>query len=435
MNRYIPLIVLLLLVNAGIRAQAPAPGAPQQKPIILSGGTIHVGNGQVLENNATGTTYLRFEEGVITEVGMVDRFDDAGAEVIDVTGKHIYPGLIAPDTYLGLNEIDAVRPTRDYDETGQVNPNVRSIIAYNTDSRITPTIRSNGILLAETAPVGGLISGTSTVVQLDAWNWEDAAYNLDHALYLNWPSIQRRTGWWANPGPVKDNEQYEQTVQQIYDLLDDAKAYYEGERDTENQKLEAMGGLFSGDKKLFIRVDGAREIMAALDLKTTYGIKLVVVGARDAWMVTDALKEAAVPVIYRQTHGLPHRPEDDIDMTYKTPSLLQQAGITYCLGIWGSWEQRNLPFHAGTAAAYGLTKEEALAAVTLNTAKILGVDDKTGSLQKGKDANIVISEGDILDMRTSKITGAFIQGRKVNLDNHQKELSDKFRAKYKQEAP
>jgi imidazolonepropionase-like amidohydrolase len=308
---------------------------------------------------------------------------------------------------------------------------VRSIISYNTDSRITPTLRFNGILLAEVAPQGGLIPGTSSVVQLDAWNWEDAAYKTDVAIHLNWPAMYRRTGWWAEPGPVEQNKEYDNNIQNLRDFLKQAQAYAKIDKpEVTNLKLEAMRGLFNGTQKLMIHVDGSREILHALDFKKEFGFNVVIVGGADSYMVAKELKQHNVPVLLGNTHALPGGPEEDIDIRYKLPFLLQQEGILVGLSIWGSWEQRNLAFHAGSAAAYGLTKEQALSAITLNTAKILGIDNLTGSLEAGKDANLFISTGDALDMRGNIIEAAYIQGRTVILDDHQQELNNKFRTKY-----
>lgn len=188
--------ILVALFSTISFAQIPTPALPQSQPIVLRGGTAHIGNGQVIENSI-----IRFENGKITFVGTSGEFiPDDNTKIIDAAGKHIYPGLIAANTTIGLSEIEAVRATLDFNETGELNPNVRSIIAYNTDSKIIPTIRSNGVLLAQITPRGGRISGTSSIVELDAWNWEDAAYKTDIGIHLNWPSKFSQTGWWAEPG-------------------------------------------------------------------------------------------------------------------------------------------------------------------------------------------------------------------------------------------
>ncbi len=421
------LLLLLFCCWAAIVGAQTTPGAAQQQPIVIINATIHVGNGQVIENG-----FIHFDKGKIVATGVQANYQAVpGAKVIDAKSKHVYPGFITANTIVGLTEVDAIRPTRDFNEVGDLNPNVRAIVAYNTESKIIPTLRFNGILLAQTTPQGGRIPGMSSVVQLDAWNWEDAAYKTDDAIHLNWPPMYRRTGWWAEPGPVEQNKEYDGNVDKLRDYFKEAQAYAKLDKPAvTNLKFEAMRGLFNKSRKLMVHVDGSREILHAINFKKEFGIELVIVGGSDSWMVTEQLKQNNVPVILGNVHALPGAPEDDIDLPYKLPYLLQKEGVLVGLSIGGSWEQRNLPFHAGTAATYGLTKEEALSAITLNIAQILGIDAQTGSLEVGKDANLFISLGDALDMRTNQLEVAFIQGREIDLSDHQQELYDKFKTKY-----
>lgn len=422
------LIAIISLATLAVCAQVPSPAPKQSQTIALKGGTIHVGDGSTVIENGT----IVFVDGKITAVGS-NITVPTGAQVIDVAGKHIYPGLIAPATILGLNEVDALRQTRDFREVGSYNPNVRSIIAYNTDSRVVPTVRSNGILLAEIAPVGGRVSGSSSVVQLDAWNWEDAAYKTDMGVHINWPNLFRQTGWWAEPGPIELNKKYESDVNELMDFLKEAKAYAELDMPaTTNLKLDALKGLFDGSKRLFVHVAGAREIMAVIDLKIELGLDVVIVGGSESWRVADVLKEHNVPVVLSRVHSLPDYSGDDIDQPYKLPAMLRDAGVEFCLSINGSWEQRNLPFMAGTAVTYGLTKEEALQAITQSPASILGIEENVGTLVAGKDATIIVSTGDVLDMMSSNIELAFISGRQIDLDDKQKMLYRKFQEKYQE---
>lgn len=426
---------LFLAVSHTAMAQTnsvPTPAEPQSQTIVLRGGTAHIGNGTVIENSI-----IVFEDGKITTVAeeATVKIDPTDKQVIDITGKHVYPGMIAASTAMGLMEIAAVRATRDEDEIGSLNPNVRSIISFNTDSRVVPTVRSNGILLAQVRPKGGRISGTSSIVQLDAWNWEDATYKIDDGIHLSWPNIYKFRGWWEGPGRVESNDNYNEQVTDIKDLFDQAKAYCQNDKhDETNLKLGSMCGLFDGSQKLFVHVSMIKEIIEAVNFSKKYGVKMVVVGGEDAWMATDILKNNNIPVVIKRTQSLPNRSDEDIDLPFKLPKLLQDAGVMYCItlgdGSDGFWDQRNLPFHAGQTVANGLTKEQAIAAITANPAKILGIDDKTGTLETGKDANIIVSTGDVLDMRTSKIEHAFIQGRAIDLDNKQKALYRKYMEKY-----
>ncbi len=417
----IQLIGLTFLM--GFAQQTPAP--PQAKPILILGAKAHLGNGQVIENSAIG-----FENGKLTVVSDATsiRIDRTAYDIIDATGKEVYPGFIGTNTRLGLVEIDAVRSTNDYREVGYMNPNVRAIIAYNTDSKVTPTVRSNGVLMAQITPSGGRISGSSSVVSLDAWNWEDASYAADIGIHLNWPRLFRFTGWWAEPGEIKKNDKYDEQVRAIKDFFAEAKAYQD-QKGPKNLKFEAMRGVFDGNKTLFIHTNDAKTMTEAILFAEMYKAKIVIVGGRDAWMIADFLRDHKVGVILRQTQSLPGREDSDIDQPFKTPAQLHAAGVTFAFNIGGAWEQRNLPFQAGQAVGFGLDYEAAVSGLTLNTAKILGVDATLGSLEVGKDATLFISEGDALDMRTCKIERAFIQGRDIDLDNKQKALYRKFKTK------
>jgi len=418
----------LLLCTTLTYSQANiSPAPPQSKPIIITGATIHIGNGQVINNG-----YIAFDKGKITAVGEGSAPNTAGADVIDATGKQIYPGFICPITTLGLVEVEeGARGTVDDYETGDLNPNVRSIVAYNTDSKVIPTVRSNGILLAQPTPDGGLISGQSSVVQLDAWNWEDAAYKTDIGLHLNWPVVRpERRRRQASPSQESPAERAQKAIDAITELFNEAKAYSENKPAVTNQKLEAMKGLFNGQKKLFVNVDGAKEILQAVAFAKKMGVQLVIVGGFESYLVADALHDNHVPVILQETQRLPEYDEDDVYLPYKLPKILQDAGVLYGLTGTGFWRQRNLPFEAGEAVGYGLTKEQALSMITQNNAKILGIDKTTGTLEVGKDANLFISKGDALDMITIDVQKAFIQGRDVNLDNLHKQLYRKFSAKY-----
>lgn len=409
--------------------------AAQTRSILIMNGTAHIGNDSVIQNSMIG-----IRDGKIVEVIDASKAQPTGTydEKIDAAGKQVYPGFIAPNSTLGLTEIDAVRATNDFHEVGSILPNVRSLIAYNTDSKIIPTVRSNGILMAQVTPRGGLISGTSSIVMLDGWNWEDAAYKVDDGIHLNWPHIQSRHYLDEDniyPGPWEKNKNYVKQTDELKKLFADAKAYSETEKaEEENLRFEAMKGIFNGTQTLFIHANNVKEIIEAVSFVKANAIKkAVIVGGRDSWMVTDLLRDNNIPVIVSRLHDLPEHPEDDVDLTYKLPYLLQKAGVMYCLNNEGDMEAmgtRNLPFLAGTAAAYGLTKEQALRSITLNTARILGIDKTTGSIEVGKDANIFISTGDALDMRTNNVEKAFVKGVSIDLNNDQKMLYEKYKKKY-----
>lgn len=407
-------------------AQRIVPAHAQDSIIVILGGTVHIGNGQVIENGA-----VVFDKGKITFVGAESNVPSSGnAKIIQAQGKQIYPGIIAANSYLGLSEIEAARATNDYNEIGNYNPGVRSLIAYNTDSKAIPTIRSNGILLAQAVPQGGIISGTSSIMQLDAWNWEDAAYRADDGIHLNWPSFFKFK-FDDNVGSITVSEDYEKQVTEVRQYFSQAKSYNEGTAHTDrNINFEAMKGVTDRSTTLFVHCDYVREIINAVQFAIDFKLKIVIVGGRDSYMCTDLLKENSIPVILGNVHSLPANDDVEIEIPYQTAALLSKAGVTYCLSIGGFWQLRNLPFMAGTSVVYGVSREDALRSITSSVAKILGIDNRTGTIEIGKDANLIVSDGDVLDMKTSNIIYAFIQGRQINLDNSQKQLYEIYRQKY-----
>ncbi|MCC6726273.1 MAG: amidohydrolase family protein [Saprospiraceae bacterium] len=425
--KIVRLLAFLTIISSPWVSKAqsvPVPAQIQSQPILITNATAHLGNGQVIENS-----YIAFENGKITFVGnMAVGRGFPGHLVIDATGKHLYPGFIAPDTELGLQEIEAVRATADASEIGSLNPNIRSIIAYNTDSEVTPTVRSMGVLMAEITPTGGRIPGQSSIVKLDAWNWQDAAYSTDFAMHLVWPNASK-WNWQENRN--ERNEEYASQLRELEDFFQQARAYSENPAATKNLKMEAMKGVFDGSKKLFIHTNAATGMQEAVLFATHFQLKPTIVGAKEAWLITSFLKAHDVSVIYSTTQQLPSREDDDIDQPFKTPKILQDAGIKWCFAHDGFWKQRNLAFQAGQAVGFGLAYEDAVKALTGSTAEILGIGKTVGTIEVGKDATLFISEGDALDMRTNKVTSAFIQGRKLDLDNKQEALYRRFQMKYK----
>lgn len=395
----------------------------QQQVTIITGATIHVGNGTVIENGI-----IVFNQGRIVDIGKTMSSMYKNARVIDAAGKHIYPGIICMNNIMGLNEIDAVRATRDFNENGLMNPNARTLIAYSTDSKILPTATFNGILFTQAVPLGGTISGTSSLMKTSGWNWEDAVVKADEGIHLNWPGMY--------VGTVPDEsrmKQIEKQLQEIKSFFAEAAQYSKTTKpETVNSRLEAMQGLFTGSKNLYIHTESAKGIASSITyLKQLFPqMKLVLVGASDAYQLCELIKHYNIPVVINNIHRLPSRSFEDIDQPYKTPAILVHAGIKVAIANTGSWEARNVMFNAGTAAAYGLSKEEALQCITLNPASIMGVEQQIGSLELGKEASFVICEGDILDMKTSKITAAFLFGEIVELYNDQQRLYKKYMKKY-----
>lgn len=428
MKKYIVLLFISLL---GFAQQTPAP--KQNKSILIIGAKAHLGNGEVIENSL-----ISIIDGKIATIGDATLMKPAKHDIIiEAAGKHVYPGFIAPNSTLGLVEIDAVRASDDESEIGEFNPHVRSIIAYNTESVVTETTRPNGVLLAQITPRGGRISGTSSIVQLDAWNWEDAIIKENDGIHLNWPRSYSRTGWWAEPGGIEANKNYEPQIKTIQDYFDNAFAYLNTKNSKKDIPFEAMKGIQNGEKKLYIHVNGEKEIIDAVLFKKKNNIKnMVIVGGYYAFKVATLLKENNVAVLLKRIHDLPLLEDEDVNLPYKNAKLLVDAGVLVGLENAGDMERmqtRNLPFYAGTCAAWGLSKEQALQLITENTAKILGIDNQYGTLESGKSATLFISEGDPLEMKTNVISFAFIDGRQISLQSHHTELYERYKGKFEQQ--
>ena len=426
--------LLFIGLTASIHAQKnPWPQDTKHNKILLQHGHAHIGNGEYLDNSSIGIENgkILFVKNALTNTIEESEWDT----IIDIKDKHVYPGFIAPNITLGLTEIDAVRATRDYRETGTMNPNVRALIGYSTDSEIIYTVRTNGVLVTQSTPRGGIISGTSSVMALDGWNYEDAAYLADDGIHLNWPRKIWKTGWWAEPGSNQKNRQYVKTKNKIWTFFKKAEAYLKkSKKDPTNVKYEALRGVIKGKKRLYIHADFAPEINDVIDFTREFNIKFpVIVGGYDAPMLSERLKENHFTVIINRPHSLPEFEGDQVQAYYDLADRLQRKGVLFCISNAGDMEamhSRNLPFQAGTAWAYGLSEEEAVAAITLNAAKILGCDDRLGSLEKGKDATLFVSDGNALDVRTNKGHLAMIRGNFLTLDNHQMQLYQKYKTKF-----
>jgi len=428
-------ILTLLTLSFSVLVNAQQTPAPIQKEIItIVGATAHIGNGTVIDKSV-----IVFEDGKLTLVADATKTKIAyRGNIINAEGKHVYPGFIAPNTTLGLVEIDAVRPTSDKDELGDMIPNVRSIIAYNAESKVVESLRPNGVLLAQITPRGGTISGTSSIVQLDAWNWEDAAVKIDDGILLHWPNSYKRGRWWlGEPRGYKPNEKYPEKIDEIKDFIANSKAYGNSSPKNTNEAFKAMQGLFNGSQKMYVYANGEKEIIDAITTLKESGIThMVLVGGYEAYKITDFLKKHQIPVFIQRVHTKPNRDDEDYDLTYKLANMLVNDGVLVALQTSGQMEgmnTRNLPFYAGQLVGQGMDKEMALQLITNNPAKILGIDDQYGTLEVGKSATLFISEGDALDMRTNILTHAFIDGREISLETHQTELWKRYMNKYSEE--
>ncbi len=404
--------------------------ASAEKPTLFIGATAHLGNGEVIENAAISIKDGKFE--LIADASRL-RIDPTAFDTIyRMYGKHIYPSFIVPNTTIGITEIDAVRASNDYKETGGMNPHIRTLIAYNTDSRLAKTVRSNGVLIAQVTPRGGIISGQSSLMYLDGDNWEDAQLKADDGIHLNWPNSYYNTGWWAQQGETKQNKEYQNRINELEKLFSRASSYTNSSNIID-LKMESMKGIFEGSKNLYIHANSSSDMRDAISFSEKYKVsKLVIVGGEDALAISDILVSNNIPVILNRVHRLPKSEDSPVDDPYTQVTELQESGVLFCLSYEGDMEAmgaRNLPFTAGTTVAFGQEYEKAVQSITLNTATILGVEKQLGSIEQGKEATFFISSGDALDMRTNNIEKAFIKGIEIDLNNHQKELFEKYKSR------
>lgn len=424
-------VSLCSLVPLPLFASPEIPGAAQKQPIALVGGTLHTVSGGDI---AGGVVLL--DQGKIAAIGAEVAIPE-NAKKMDVTGKHVYPALFDAYTDMGLVEINSIRATIDSRETGAVNPNVKSWVAVNPDSEIIPVTRGNGVLLTLTAPSGGLIAGRSAVIQLDGWTYEDLTLRADIGMHINWPSLavnrpEPEVGG-AQPPRTRDNP-----IQPLRDAFDSARAYQiarrsDPQRHPLDARWEAMLPVLDRNIPLVVNADPLREIQSAVAFCVEQNVRLIVRGGYDAAECAELLKKHDVPVILSGTYRLPLRNSDNYDAPFTLPDRLRQAGVRFCIsstGRFGASGVRNLPYHAAMAVAFGLPPDDALKAITLYPAQILGVADRVGSLETGKDATLIVTTGDPLETST-QVESAFVQGRLVDLNDRHKRLWKKYEEKYK----
>ena len=407
------------------------PLANAQRILVING-TAHIGNGEVVETAAIGIAdgKILFVKNSLTNTIQRKDWDT----IIDAENQHIYPGFVASNSTLGLTEIDAVRATRDFNDVGELNPHVRAQVAFNVESRVIETVRTNGVMLTQSTPRGGTISGSSAVMFLSGWNWEDATVLADDGIHVNWPASTQGGGWWAEPAPKSRNTNYQKEKQEIMDFFTLAEAYAKGTKTVEDIRLEAMKDCFEGTKRVYFHADGMQQILDIIEFVEKYQLKYpVIVGGYEAHLVGQRLKDSKIPIMLNRIHSLPEREEDDVNLPYMLPALLQKQGILFCIQNAGDMEAmntRNLPFQAGTAMAYGLTEEEALQSISLNPSKILGIQKEFGSIEAGKSATLFISKGPALDMKSNQVTCLIFHGQIESTENFQDKLYQKYKKKY-----
>ena len=426
------LSVSLFFVGSMALAAPEVPGAPVKKPIAVVGATIHTVSGKTIEN---GTLLVR--NGKVVAVGSKVNVP-AQAITVDAGGKHVYPGLFDAYTDIGLVEINAVRATRDHSETGQINPSVKSWVSVNPDSEIIPVTRSNGVLLALTAPAGGLISGKSAVIQLDGWTFEDLTVKASVGMHVDWPNMSPVIDWESDKSAKDQMAARDRTLRTLRDTFNDARAYQKAQAATRSPaprdaRWEAMLPVLSRQLPLVVAADDLQQLQAAVAFAAEQNVKLIIYGGYDAPLCAELLKKHDVPVIVGGVYRLPRRRFEHYDTPFTVPARLHEAGVKFCIsgsGRFGASAVRNLPYHAAMAVAFGLPADEALKAITLYPAEILGIDQQVGSLEKGKDATFCITDGDPLETPT-QIEAAYIQGRRVDLNDRHKRLWKKYEEKYR----
>jgi len=411
-------VAALVVGSASAVAQEVVPAPPQRTPIALVGGTIHTVANGVIEN---GT--ILFVDGKITAVGTNVQVP-ANARRVDIAGKHVYPGLVAAFSTVGITEIGSVDVTNDTSELGNINPNVRAEVAVNAESRHIGTTRSNGVLVTLTSPSGGLISGLAAAMNLDGWTWEEMTLKAPAALIVNWP----------NSG----SNNYADSVAELKESFITARAYGvrkargDGSTIRTDPRWEAMQPVFTGNLPVIVGADTVTQMRDAMAWAESEGLRIILRGGRDAWHMADELAKSKVPVLLTSVNSGPNRNWEPLDASTGQPRRLHEAGVRFAISGGSSAAYANrLPYEAGAAIAYGLPPDEALKAVTLYPAQFLGIDDRVGSLQTGRDATLLITTGHPLEYSTI-IEQAYIEGREIDMMDAHKRFFEKYREKQQQ---
>jgi imidazolonepropionase-like amidohydrolase len=421
-------------------AAAPAPAQdlikkapPQEHPTVVVNATIHPISSEPIEH-----AWLLFDKGVIVEIGTGTPPSSADTLVVEGAGRHVYPGLISAYSQLGLTEIQAVRATRDMDEVGVagVSPEVFAAVSVNPDSTLIPVTRSNGVLIAGVFPTGGAIPGRASVMRLDGWTWEDMAILRDAGVVVSWPWMRPVTAWWMDQSDEEQQRQIRERTEAIESAFRQARAYHAAKSadplTPTDLRWEAMGPALRGDAPVFIEANEYDQIVAAVTFAQREGLRPIIIGGRDAPLCADLLRRHQVPVIITGTFRFPKRDDSPYNDAYTLPARLEAAGITWALsGGDDTAHERNLPYAAAMAVAHGLDEDAAIRALTLSAAQIFGIDDRYGSLEKGKSATFIVTDGNPLEV-TTNVHAAFIDGRRIDLRNKQTQLEEKYREKYEQ---
>ncbi|HEV2490320.1 MAG TPA: amidohydrolase family protein [Candidatus Acidoferrales bacterium] len=436
---------LLSLLLCGLAFVLPAFAQTPSGVYAIKGAKVFPVSGAPLDN---GVVIIR--DGKIAAVGANVAIPE-GARVIDATGLQVYPGIFDPATQIGLEEVSAVSATMDTEETGQFNPDVVAATAVNADSAHIPVTRAAGITEVLSIPGslggfggfggGGVIGGQASALNLGGWNVNDMVIRRSAAMELSWPSIQTGSFDFSTfsftQKPFADaKKDYDKKVNALSDLLDKARHYAEAvekgspdkfERDL---KLEALVPVVEGKEPVLVVAFMARDIRNAVEFCTKQKLRMILGGASEAWKVTDVLKKNNIPVIIGPILSLPQTDDDPYDSEYTMPQALNAAGVKIAFGSFNTSFSRRLSQYAGAAVGYGLPYDEALKAVTVNAAQMLGLDDQLGTIDTGKLANLVVTDGDLLEIRT-QVKYLFIKGQLTSLDNKHLDLYKRYSSRPK----
>ena len=406
----------------------------QGSTTAIVGATVHTVSGDTIEAGV-----VVFENGAITAVGGPETAIPADAQRVDATGLHLFPGMISFDSTVGLAEVDSVAGSVDTAEIDDINSDLRAELAVNQSSEHIAVNRANGVTHTLTAPRGGIIAGASALLRLDGWSWEEMTALSRAAMHMNFPSGPSGFAAFFGP-PTSDDEierQRKEALGRIDDLIADTRAYAKGKQaqaagdvlhDTD-VKLEGMIPVVNGEIPLIIHTSGARDIRAALEWAAEHDLRIILIDSGDTWRAAEELVAANVPVVVSSVLALPSNADDAYDAMYANPGMLAAAGVTFAIADGGGsngGDDRNLPYQAGMAAAFGLDQGEALRAVTLYPAQILGVGDSLGSIEVGKSATFVLTDGDLLEIRTN-VLQEWIDGNAIDLESKHTQLWKKWR--------
>lgn len=409
---------------------------PQATTVVLTNATIHTVSDGVIENGFVLIRQGRIDDlGPMRDLNARPRTREAWT-THDLNGLHVYPGMVAANTTMGLTEVSSVRATIDTNETGGVTPEVRAAVAVNPDSWHIPVARSNGVLTFGVLPQGGPVPGRMSVIRADGWTWQDKSIETDAGLVINWPNVRPVTAWWMNRSEEEQLRESRESVRRIDELFNQAEAYFAARKADPatpySLRFESLAGVLAGEKTVYISAQELDQIRSAIAWGAGRDLRMVILGGRDAHLCADLLTRHDVGVIVTGTHRMPRRSDAPFDEAFTLPAALEEAGVRWCLATTGgSSNERNLPYHAASAVAYGLSPEVALRSVTLSAAELLGVGDRLGSIAKGKAATLIVTDGNPLEMAT-QVRRAFVDGREIDLSNKQTSLAEKYREKYRQ---